>query len=299
LGCSQPHLTSPWWRVAKKQDHQAHPQVMQEGQDHLWLSGDPSWGHPRKHPIEDDSELPESWQTPTNQSPKGWVRQTLRPIAPRLVFPMAWSPFFLLITAVPLAIPDRTAIDDQTSAAIFFTLSWLLILVPLYLIRSSQPTHVGSIHTLPFDWLIFIVACTVFGLHFLIHPALGWLSYALFWLAWFRSYAMIRDTVTNPPCRWLLPVDSSDWKTTKNLTQGWKIHSEFWTSGPIAILDTESGQITLSGVSRGENRFISIALIGPSGFVHDPFSDASSSAILSEHRVGITGVDWPSRLLPL
>ena len=272
---------------------------MQASQDHLWLSGDPGWRGPRNRPSEGDSNLPEPWHTPTDDSAKGWVRQTLRPVAPRILFPMAWSPFFLAITAVPLALPDRTPVDDQTAAAVFFTLSWLLILVPLYLIRSSQPTHTGSIHTLPFDWLTFAVACAVFGLHVSIHPVLGWFSYALFWITWFRTYAMIRDVITSPPSRWLLPVDSSDWNTKEALREGWKIHSEFWTSGPIATLNVDSGQITLTGVSRGDDRFVSIALIVPSGFVHDPFSDPSAREKLSEPQVMISGLDWSSSLLPL
>ena len=272
---------------------------MQASQDHLWLSGSPDWGGPRKQPYADDSQLPDSWHTLSDESSKGWLRQNLRPVAPRIVFPMAWSPFFLLITAVPLALPDRTPVDDQTVAAIFFSMSWLLILVPLYLIRSSQPTHVGSIHTLPFDWSSFAIACIVFGLHLSIHSALGWISYAIFWFAWFRTYTMIRDVVINSPSRWLLPVDSSDWKTTEALSSGWKILSEFWTSGPIAKLKTDFGQFTLTGVSRGDDRFVAIALIGPSGFVHDPFSDDLARTKLSEHQVMILGVDWPTRLLPL
>ena len=272
---------------------------MQAHQDHLWLSGEPSWGSSAKQPsVGDDSDLPESWSTPSDDSAKGWLRQTLRPVGTRLLLPMSWSPFFLVITAVPLALPDRTPVDDQTTAAAFFALSWLLIIVPLYLIRSSQPTYVGSIHTLPFDWLTFAIACAVFGLHVSIHPALGWLSYAIFWLAWFRTYAMIRDVVIKPSGRWLLPVDSSNWKTTQALRDGWDIDSEFWTSGPIAKLNVGTGEITLTGVSRGEDRFVAIALINPSGFVHDPFADDHSRRVLYESQVVITGVDWPSRLLP-
>ena len=109
---------------------------------------------------------------------------------------------------------------------------------------------------------------------------------------------MIRDVVIKPSGRWLLPVDSSNWKTTQALRDGWDIDSEFWTSGPIAKLNVGTGEITLTGVSRGEDRFVAIALINPSGFVHDPFADDHSSRALYESQVVITGVDWPSRLLP-
>ena len=273
---------------------------MEAGQDHLWLSGNPDWRGPRKKSISDEgnSDLPEPWPTPSSNSAKGWRRQMLRPVAPRLLLPMAWSPFFLVVTAIPLALPDRTPVDDQIAAAAFFALSWLLILVPLYLFRSTQPTHVGSIHTLPFDWVTFVLACAVFGLHVLIDPAFGWVSYAIFWLAWFNTYFMIRDVAIIPSGRWLLPVDSSDWKTSEALSDGWNIISDYWTSGPIAKLNVNSGQITLSGVSRGDDRFVAIALIGPSGFVHDPFADDFARVALQVPQVIITGLDWPSRLLP-
>ena len=273
---------------------------MDAGQDHLWLSGDEDWGGSAKQPSpgDDNSGLPKLWPTPSDDSAKGWLRQTLRPIAPRLLLPMAWSPFFLVITAVPLILPDRAPIDDQTAVAVFFTLSWLLILVPLYLFRSSQPTHVGSLQTLPFDWLLFTLACLVFGLHVLINPILGWVSYGLFWLAWFRTYTMIRDVAIKPSGRWLLPVNPSSWNATDGLSDGWDIVSEFWTSAPIARLNVDSGQIILTGVSRGDDRFLALSLIGPAGFVHDPFADNLAYEALSEEQVTITGLDWPTSLRP-
>ncbi len=109
---------------------------------------------------------------------------------------------------------------------------------------------------------------------------------------------MIRDVAIIPSGRWLLPVDSSDWKTSEALSDGWNIISDYWTSGPIAKLNVNSGQITLSGVSRGDDRFVAIALIGPSGFVHDPFADDFARVALQVPPVIITGLDWPSRLLP-
>ena len=272
---------------------------MEAGQDHLWLSGESSWVGSRKQPSgnEANSDLPELWQTPSGELGKGWLRQTLKPVASSILLPLAWSPFFLVLTAVPLALPDRTPVDDQMSAAAFFTLSWLLILVPLYLIRSSQPTHVGSFHTLPFDWPSFTFASLVFGLHVLIHPALGWVSYGLFWLTWMRTYVRIREVIMMPAGRWLLPVKSSDWRTSDDLLDGWEVVSEFWTSGPIAHLNLEGKRITLSGASRGDHRFVAMALIGTTGFVHDPFADSSIYIALSEPQVVISGLDWPSALL--
>ncbi len=273
---------------------------MDAGQDHLWLSGDPSWSGPSRQTSEAEvtAELPESWPSPSSDGGSGWLRQTLRPVASSILLPLAWSPFFLVLTIVPLLLPDRTPLDDQMTAATFFALSWLLILVPLYLIRSSQPTHVYSLLTLPVDWLLFALASAFFGLHVLTHPAIGWLSYGLFWLAWFRTYVMIRDVATMPSGRWLLPVDSSDWKTADALRDDWEIVSEFWTSGPIAQLEVEGGIITLFGVSREDDRFVALTLIGPSGFVHDPFADNHIYTALSKPQVIIPGIDWPSRLLP-
>jgi len=281
---------------------------MEAGLDHQWLTGEPRW---RKLPddssqqVTERSELnpPESWLSTTAQEGgKGWARQHLRPIAPSILMPLAWSPLFLLLSAIPLILPDRLPIDDQSVAALFFTLTWLLILIPLYLVRSAQPMSDGTLLSLPFDWATFAGASAIFALHILLSPIFGWVSYALFWVVWFRSFRQIEKILQIPAARWLLPIDQSAWKSSSQLSSEWQVISERWTTGSIARSGCEYGHLVIAGASRGSNRFLALALLDSAGFVHDPFSDgpvrkALVTNLLSQPPVADFGLEWPERLL--
>lgn len=276
--------------------------------DHLWLVGEPGWWKLSENSSQQGGRLgetnpPDSWlSTTAQQGGKGWVRQRLQPVAPSILIPLAWSPLFLLLSAVPLILPDRLPADDQIVAATFFSMSWMLVLVPLYLARSSQPMSEGTLLSLPLDWTAFSVASTIFALHMLVTPALGWVSYALFWFAWFRTYLRIERILQIPASRWLLPIDQSAWKSSSQLNSDWQVISEKWTTGPIAKLGCEYGHLSMAGASRGGDRFLALALIDGAGFVHDPFFDgpigeALAMGPLSQPPVSDLGMEWPERLL--
>ncbi len=240
--------------------------------------------------------------TTAQEGGKGWARQCLQPVAPSILMPLAWSPLFLLLSAIPLILPDRLPADDQSVAALFFTMAWILILVPLYLVRSAQPMSEDALLSLPFDWATFAGASVIFALHILVSPILGWVSYALFWVAWVRSFRQIEQILQIPAARWLLPIDQSGWKSSSQLPSEWQVISESWTTGSIARVDCEYGHLVIAGASRGSDRFLALALLDGAGFVHDPFSDgpiekALAISLLSQPPVADLGLEWPKRLL--
>jgi hypothetical protein len=216
--------------------------------------------------------------------------------------PLAWSPLFLLLSAIPFILPHRLPVDDQSVAALFFTMTWILILVPLYLVRSAQPMSEDALLSLPFDWATFAGASVIFSLHILVSPILGWVSYALFWVAWFRSFRQIEQILQIPAARWLLPIDQSAWKSSSQLPSEWQVISERWTTGSIARVGCEYGHLVIAGASRGSDRFLALALLDGAGFVHDPFSEgpvgkALAISLLSQPPVADLGLEWPKRLL--
>ena len=281
---------------------------MEVGLDHQWLVGEPKWSR-----VPDDSSHqetrrgetspPESWLSTTAQEGgRGWARQRLQPVAPSILMPLAWSPLFLLLSAIPLILPDRLPADDQIVVALFFTLTWVLVLAPLYLARSAQSMSEGTFLSLPFDWMTFAVASAIFALHMLVSPILGWVSYALFWISWFRTYRLIGRVLQIPASRWLLPIDQSAWKSSHQLSPEWQVISERWTTGPIARLGCDYGNLVIAGASRGSDRFLALALVDGAGFVHDPFADgpvgeALTIGLLSQPPVTDLGLEWPERLL--
>ena len=292
------------------QDPNARAPTMESGLDHQWLVGEPGWW---KLPTDSsqhgnrrgETSPPETWSsTNAQEGGRGWTRQRLQPVAPSILLPLAWSPLFLLLSAIPLVLPERLPTDDQIVSALFFSLSWALVLVPLYMARSTQPMSGGTILSLPFDWATFAAASATFALHVLTSPLFGWASYALFWVAWFRTYRRIKRVLQIPSSRWLLPIDHSKWGSESMLPPEWQVTSESWTTGPIAALDCDCGRLAISGASRGDDRFLAIALIDRSGFVHDPFhigpvGDALAAGPLSKPPVIDMGLEWPERLLAL
>ena len=281
---------------------------MESGLDHQWLVGEPGWW---KLPTDSsqhgnrsgETSPPEAWaSTNVHDGGRGWARQRLQPLAPSILLPLAWSPLFLLLSAVPLVLHERLPADDQIVAALFFSLSWTLVLVPLYMARSAQPMSGGTILSLPFDWATFAAASAVFALHIPASPLFGWVSYALFWVAWLRTYRRIEQVLQTPSSRWLLPIDQSRWNSESVLPPEWQTVSEAWTTGPIATMDCDWGRLAISGASRGDDRFLAIALVDQSGFVHDPFhvgpvGDALAAGSLLKPPVVDRGLEWPERLL--
>jgi len=280
---------------------------MEQGQDGDWLLGEPRWwklSQGEKPPDLRTGETSplDTWVSSTpREGGRGWIRQRHKPASSSILIPLAWSPFFLAMTAVPLVFPDRIPYDREVAASLF-AISWLLILIPLYMARNNQSMSDDGLFSLPFDWRTFVLAALLFPLHILWDPLLGWISYALFWLAWLRSIGLIQDILSTPPARWLLPIETSGWSSSNLFGPRWEVISENWTTGPMAIARCEHGHLSIGGVSRDGIRFLGLTLVHRSGFVQDPFFESKAShskvqRILSRPPVEQEGLEWPKRLI--
>ena len=258
----------------------------------------------------DEVNPPTAWQHTTPRiGGNGWIRQRLKHPATLLLFPFAWSAFFLLTTIIPLLFPGRT-FDDQTAAAVMFSIAWALLLIPLYMVRSKQPTaqrYPNTIRLHPFDLTTFSTAILFFLLHIIIDVRLGWISYALFWIAWSRTVASTGRTFESGAVRWLLPVDVLGWSTSTELCAGWTAECEGWRNGPLAHLDAEFSRgwsARLFGVNRSGHHFLALVMLDRNGFLFDPFAARliTNPALIESFGkppVSTRGLAWPERFLQL
>jgi len=280
---------------------------MEQGLDGDWLLGESRWwklsqGGKPPDLRAGEASPPDTWASSfPRKGGRGWIRQRHKPVSSSILLPLAWSPFFLAMTAAPLVFPDRVPYDREVAASLF-AISWLLILIPLYMARNNQSMSDDGLFSLPFDWRTFVLAALLFPLHILWDPLLGWISYALFWLAWLRSIGLIQDILSTPPARWLLPIETSGWSSSNLLGPRWEVISENWTTGPMAIARCEHGHLSIGGVSRDGIRFLGLTLVHRSGFVQDPFFESKASRsevqrILSRPPVEQEGLEWPKRLI--
>ena len=280
---------------------------MEQGLDGDWLLGESRWwklsqGGKPPDLRAGEASPPDTWASSfPRKGGRGWIRQRHKPVSSSILLPLAWSPFFLAMTAVPLVFPDRVPYDREVAASLF-AISWFLILVPLYMARNDQSMSDDGLFSLPLDWRTFVLAALLFPLHILWDPLLGWISYALFWLAWLRSIGLIQDILSTPPARWLLPIETSGWSSSNLLGPRWEVISENWTTGPMAIARCEHGHLSIGGVSRDGIRFLGLTLVHRSGFVQDPFFESKAShsevqRILSRPPVEQEGLEWPKRLI--
>ena len=280
---------------------------MEQGLDGDWLLGESRWwklsqGGKPPDLRAGEASPPDTWASSfPRKGGRGWIRQRHKPVSSSILLPLAWSPFFLAMTAAPLVFPDRVPYDREVAASLF-AISWLLILIPLYMARNIQSMSDDGLFSLPFDWRTFVLAALLFPLHILWDPLLGWISYALFWLAWLRSIGLIQDILSTPPARWLLPIETSGWSSSNLFGPRWEVISENWTTGPMAIARCEHGHLSIGGVSRDGIRFLGLTLVHRSGFVQDPFFESKAShsevqRILSRPPVEQEGLEWPKRLI--
>ena len=276
---------------------------MEANSDRHFLLGEPGWwSSPDELPPDFRAgELPPplTWVSTTPRVGNfGWCRQRLRPLVWQLLRPMAWAPLFLLLTAIPLLLPGRTP-DDQISSAFFFSIAWGLVILPILFARNAQPGSEDSLLSLPVDWLSLALASALFPLHLTIDPRIGWLSYAMYWVAYFRTVQLVQAAMVTPPARLLLPIDPEDW--SGDLKPPWRVSSESWSRKVLASVDLQNGRATISGSSRSGQDFLSLTFVHKSGFVQDPFHDSSpGGSELSEllaDSLDIVGRQWPVSMI--
>jgi len=276
---------------------------MQANSDQHFLLGEPGWWKkPDEHPPDfraGELSPPLPWVSTTPRVGNfGWCRQRLRPLVWPLLRPLAWAPLFLLLTAIPLLLPGRTP-DDQITSMFFFSISWGLVFLPLLFARNAQPSSDDSILSLPVDWLSLALASALFPLHLTIDPRIGWLSYAMYWVAYLRTVQLVQSAMLTPPARFLLPIESEDW--SGQLNPPWDVSSASWSRKRLASADLPNGRVVISGYSRSGHDFLSLSFVHKSGFIQDPFHVSSPggselSGLLADP-LAIVGREWPSSLI--
>ena len=270
--------------------------------DRHFLLGEPGWWNsPDLPPDFMAGEIPPPlpWVSTTPRVGNfGWCRQRLRPLVWPLLKPLAWAPLFLLLTAIPLLLPGRTP-DDQVTSMFFFSISWGLVFLPIISSRNAQPMSDDSLLSLPVDWFSLALASALFLLHLTIDPRIGWLSYALYWVAYFRTVQLVQAAMLTPPARFLLPIEPEDW--SGELSPPWRVSSATWSRKSLASVDLPNGRAILSGSSRSGQDFLSMTFVHKSGFIQDPFHDPSpGGSELSEllaDPLAVVGRGWPDSLI--
>ena len=273
-------------------------------QDSHWLLGNPTWwGLESALPPDlrnGELEPPPSWNySSPREAENGWKRQRLKPLAYSLLKPFSWSLFFLIIVPVPLIVQGKTP-NDQLFALLFFIISCSLIIYPLENSRTNQLSPITGLLSLPIDWVTILIGLSIFPIHILIDPRIGWISYGFFWIAMIRTIKNTQLMMDTPPARFLLPIDAVEWDSTA-LDNQWSIKSSKWKKAVLADYNLNVGKLTISGLSRGEDKFLSLSYLLKSGFLNDPFfeknlEDKELSKILQKPP-HIKGIKWPKKFL--
>ena len=280
---------------------------MLQGNDQEWLSGNPSWW---PNSEENDKlfrfgeEIPtESWDFTTYDiGGRGWMRQRLEPVAPRILFTTAWSLFFLIASTIPLIFSNKIFVDDQNLAISFFLISWFLLLVPFLQFSNGNSE---SLNLFPLQIIPFILGIFLFLLHIAIDPKLGWLSYLFFIFAWFKTVQNISESLSVNSARWLLPILQSDF-SEDIFNDGWILLSKKFRNGSLAKWSKElgpySGEIT--GLSWGNHKFLAFSIVYNNRIIQDPFNsnfleNDLLKDILFQSPVKILGESWPLNFIQI
>jgi len=278
---------------------------MQQGADQDWLLGSPLWWPNSGRVLSivrlDEINPPDSWDfTSPDIGGRGWMRQRLQPVGPQILFTTAWSLFFLIASAIPLIFPDEIPIDDQNLAIVFFSISWILVLVPFLWFSNGNSE---SLNLFPLEALPFFLGVVLFILHIMIDPKLGWLGYIFFLYSWLKTVNNISNSLSVNSARWLLPISLSDF-SDDIFNEGWILLTRNFRNGLIAKYSKDlvhySAEIT--GLTRGDNKFLAFSIVYQGRIIHDPFnhnfiSDTELNRLLKAPPLKISGESWPSNLI--
>lgn len=236
---------------------------------------------------------------------RGWMRQRLEPLGPRLLLTTSWAPFFLVMSVATL-LSRNPSPNTQNIAAVLFAISWALLLIPFMKVRDVLPNRATSspIDFYPFDSLFLVFGAVTFGLHILVDTRIGWLSILFFAIAQYRTIRNFTVCAGRNSARWLLPIQSTDYSPSV-LASGWKADSKVFRNGPLAHWEGPLPEYAadLIGVTRGDSTFVAFTLKHRGGTLHDPFSehlvtDSAFEALLASPPLLIGGEAWPDRFHP-
>ncbi len=279
--------------------------TMKQGDDQNWLLGNPLWwpnlDSSQRLLMVNEEIPPDSWlYTTPDVGGSGWMRQRIQPVGPRILFTTSWSLFFLISTIIPLIFPNKLPIDDQNLAISLFLFSWILLILPFFWFSNANNE---TFRLFPLEPITLLLGLIFFLLHIAINPKLGWISYIFFLYAWFQTVRNISASLSVNSARWLLPIASSSF-STDIFNDEWTISTKNFRNGLIATssMNLSPYSAELTGVTRGDDRFIAFSMVYRGCIMHDPFNKnfvktVQISNFLNQPPMNLNGEEWPSHFI--
>ncbi len=268
------------------------------GDNRGFLLGEARWFGSGPLPVRLPHEVtaPDAWD--------GWRRQRLKPSIVRFLFPAAWSVFFLAAGLIPLmlnALGHGIGMDLRLGIGLFVgafvLLWWSASMISLTQIEGSPAKmmmwNIIRIETVLLGVLTWIVYNQPVG-------SLAVMAMIISIPLWLSHLVRIATLLAWPPGRWLLPIAHVNIGLS-SLGSEWMAESKRWARRPLARRQIESGEMgdtrlemILFGVREGNQDFIAIHLVHPSGSIIDPFVGPSVGHNRLFSRLGRTFADVPN-----
>ena len=266
--------------------------------DAHFLLGEAKWfGSGRLPPrLPHEINAPEAWN--------GWRRQRLQPSLTGFLFPAAWSIFLLAAGLIPMllhAIGHGIGMDLRLGLSLWlgsFFLLWLSAsLISLNQTEGSPAKmwlwNTVRIETILLGVLVWVVYSEPVG-------SLAVVAMLISLPLWMSHMVRIATLLAWPSGRWLLPIAHVDIGLS-SIDAEWTSESKRWARRPLARREISSGEMgdtrlemVLFGVREGNQDFIAIHLVHPSGAIIDPFVGPSIGHSTPFPRLGPTFSDVPN-----
>ena len=272
--------------------------ISMAGADKSFLLGEAGWFGSKRLPnrLPHEVEAPEAWD--------GWRRQRLKPELVRFLFPAAWSVFLLSAGIIPIfldAIGHGIGVDLQLSLGLFFGAFLLLWLGASRIALTQTEGSPGKMLMWNLIRIETVLLCVLIWVVY--NQPIGYLPILVVLISiplWLSYVVRIATLLAWPPGRWLLPVAHVD-VGLATIGPEWVSESKRWARRPLARRQIPSGdvgetrfELVLFGVREGNQDFIAIHFVHPSGSILDPFVGPSIGHNMLFSRVGRTFADVPS-----
>ena len=234
----------------------------------------------------------------------GWRRQRLQPGLSSFLFPAAWSIFLLAAGLIPLllhAFGHGIGMDLRLGLSLWlgsFFLLWLSASLISLNQTEGSPARMWLWNTARIETILLGV--------------LGWVGYSepvgilavgamlISLPLWSSHLVRIATLLAWPTGRWLLPISHVDIGLS-SIDAEWTSESKRWARRPLARRQIRSGEMgdtrlemILFGVREGNQDFIAMHLVHPSGTIIDPFVGPSIGNGIPFPRLGPTFADVPN-----
>jgi hypothetical protein len=266
--------------------------------DAHFLLGEAKWfgSGPLPPRLPHEINAPDAWN--------GWRRQRLQPSLTGFLFPAAWSVFLLAAGLIPMllhAIGHGIGMDLRLGLSLWlgsFFLLWLSASLISLNQTEGSPTKMWlwntvRIETILLGVLVWVVYSEPVG-------SLAVVAMLISLPLWMSHMVRIATLLAWPSGRWLLPIAHVDIGLS-SIDAEWTSESKRWARRPLARREISSGEMgdtrlamVLFGVREGNQDFIAMHLVHPSGVIIDPFVGPSIGHSIPFPGLGPTFADVPN-----